>query len=368
MANLSLDSIIEVTVNVSAAAPQRSEMNTALLLSENTVISTTDRVKVAQSMTEVQDLGFGPETPEYQAALVYFGQEYVPSKVVIGAVGSSEDWASALADARVKNTDWYVVVPIGADKTDITGLAAQVEGLSPASTMIYRTEDADVLSATADNVLDALKKADYHRSMGIYSTSDYAEAAVAGYAMGANTGLADSAYTLFAKQLDGVEPEDLTSTQVSGIEGYNGNVYIRRGVYYEVFEHGVMADGTDWDEVYYLDLMVEGVIRAYMDLLQRTPKIPQTDTIGAAMIQTALVEPLEEMRTVGFIGAGVWTARTVGTLTTGTALPRGYVIQIGSFADQDQADREAHICPPVTICVKLAGSVHSVAVTINVNR
>lgn len=367
MATLSLDSIVRVNLIIRGAAQQRSSMNTALLLSENTVINTTDRVKAYTNLQDIQAAGFEPSSPEYQAAEAYFGQSMTPYQVVIGAVGAEEDWATALQDCRAKNTDWYVVVPIGAEKTDITAMAPVVEAFSPASAMIYRTEDADALAGTTGNVFETLKDENYRKSLGIYSTDDNIAAAVAGYAMGANTGADDSAYTLFAKQLAGIATEDLTSTQVSTIEGINGNVYVNRGVYYSVFEQGKMADGTYWDEVYYLDILSEKLLRAYMDLLQGTTKIPQT-TAGAAMIQTALVAPLEEARAIGFIGSGVWTGGTIGTLADGTALPSGYYIQIGSFGDQDQADREARVAPPVTICIKLAGSVQSVVINLNVNR
>ena len=367
MATLSLDSIVRVNLIIRGAAQQRSSMNTALLLSKNTVINSTDRVKEYTNLQDIQTAGFAPGSPEYDAAAAYFGQSMTPYQVVIGAVGAEEEWATALTDCRAKNTDWYVVVPIGAEKTDITAMAPVVEAFSPASAMIYRTEDADALAGTTGNVFETLKTSAYRKSLGIYSTDDNIAAAVAGYAMGANTGADDSAYTLFAKQLSGIATEDLTSTQVSTIEGINGNVYVNRGVYYSVFEQGKMADGTYWDEVYYLDILSEELLRAYMDLLQGTTKIPQT-TAGAAMIQTALVAPLEEARAIGFIGSGVWTGGTIGTLADGTALPSGYYIQIGSFGDQDQADREARVAPPVTICIKLAGSVQSVVINLNVNR
>lgn len=367
MAALSLDSIVRVNLIIRGAAQQRSEMNTALLLSENTVINSTDRVKEYTNLQDIQTAGFAPGSPEYDAAAAYFGQSMVPGKVCIGSVGSSEQWATALTDCRAKNTDWYAVVPLGAEKTDITAMAAVVEAFSPASAMIYQTEDTDALAGTTGNVFETLKDAGYRKSMGIYSTDANCAAAVAGYAMGANTGADDSAYTLFAKELAGVATEDLTADNVAAIEEDNGNVYVKRGVYYSVFEQGKMADGTYWDEVYYLDILSEALLRAYMDLLQGTTKIPQT-AAGAAMIQTALISPLENARSIGFIGSGVWNGGTIGNLADGAALPSGYYIQIGSFDDQDQADREARVAPPVTICIKLAGSVQSVVINLNVNR
>lgn len=208
MATLSLDSIVRVNLIIRGAAQQRSSMNTALLLSKNTVINSTDRVKEYTNLQDIQTAGFAPGSPEYDAAAAYFGQSMTPYQVVIGAVGAEEEWATALTDCRAKNTDWYVVVPIGAEKTDITAMAPVVEAFSPASAMIYRTEDADALAGTTGNVFETLKTSAYRKSLGIYSTDDNIAAAVAGYAMGANTGADDSAYTLFAKQLSGIATED----------------------------------------------------------------------------------------------------------------------------------------------------------------
>ena len=367
MATLSLDSIIKVNLIVNAAAAQRSSMNTALLLSKNTVISTEDRVKTYSSLQEMQDGGFTPVSPEYQAALAYFGQSRVPGMIAIGTVGDGEEWDTALLAARAKNTDWYAVVPLGAEKADIEKMAPAAEGFSPASAIIFVTKDAEVKEGTEGNVLEAMKAAGYRKTLGIYSTDTNLAAAVAGYAMGAQDGRDGSAYTLFGKTLTRVAAEDLTADEVKSIEGNNGNVYVNRGVYYNLFEHGRMASGDYWDEVYYLDILSENLVRSFMDLLQSSTKIPQTEE-GRAMIQTALIEPLEDARAIGFIGSGVWTGGTVGTLDNGTALPSGYNIQIGSFADQSQADREARKAPPVTICIKLAGSVQSVVINLNVNR
>lgn len=368
MATLSLDSVVRVNLKIQGSATQRSSMNTALFLSKNTVISKSDRVKEYTSLQEMQTGGFEPSSAEYKAAAVYFAQAEKPAKVCIGMVESEEDWGDALKDCRLKNTDWYVMIPLAAEKADIVKMAPLVEAFSPAAAMMYETKDADAKAGTTGNVFETLKTAAYRKSMGIFSTTGNIAAAVAGYAMGAQDGSESSAYTLFGKPLaGGVKTEDLTAENLAAIEEDNGNAYVNRGVYYNLFEKGVMASGVFWDEVYYLDILSEQLIRAFMDLLQSVSKIPQT-AAGMAMIQTALVAPLEEARTVGFIAPGVWNGGQVGNLADGTALASGYNIQIGRLEDQSQADREARKAPPVTICIKLAGSVQSVVIDLNVNR
>jgi len=94
-----------------------------------------------------------------------------------------------------------------------------------------------------------------------------------GYAMGQNTGLANSAYTLKFKQEIGVDTEDLDTSQITNIEGDNGNVYLSYSNYYTIFEPGVMANGQFFDEVINLDMLVNNIQLSVMDLLYANPKI-----------------------------------------------------------------------------------------------
>ncbi|MGP0750593.1 DUF3383 family protein, partial [Escherichia coli] len=77
--------------------------------------------------------------------------------------------------------------------------------------------------------METLKNRSYKRTFGLYSTTPHASVAVMGYAMGANTGGANSAYTLAYKTLVGVTPEKLSTTEAKKIRELNGNVYTHFG-------------------------------------------------------------------------------------------------------------------------------------------
>ena len=55
-------------------------------------------------------------------------------------------------------------------------------------------------------------------------------------------------------------------------------------------------------------------------------------------------------------------------LQQGDAIEEGYLIMSESVVDQSVADREARMCPPIYVALKLAGAMHSVVIQLNVNR
>ncbi|MHB9057146.1 MAG: DUF3383 family protein, partial [Paludibacteraceae bacterium] len=207
----------------------------------------------------------------------------------------------------------------------------------------------------------------YMRALGQYSTTVDAAAAIMGYAMGANTGLANSAYTLAYKREVGVAAEALTLTQMTMIKSQNGNAYINRGNTYNVFEQGVMANGMHFDDLLGLDMLVNDIQLSVLDLLIGSTKVPHTES-GVALLVSAIDKPCVSARNKGFVAPGVWNAAPVLSLNTGDMLQQGYLILSESVAGQSQADRDARIAPPIYVPIKLAGAVEHVSIGIYVNR
>ena len=77
---------------------------------------------------------------------------------------------------------------------------------------------------------------------------------------------------------------------------------------------------------------------------------------------------LNQAVTNGLCAPGVWKSDSFGDLQTGDYLPAGYYVYATDIDDQDQSDREARKCPPFQCAVKLAGAIHSVDITLNINR
>ncbi|KKQ88299.1 MAG: hypothetical protein UT13_C0002G0008 [Candidatus Pacebacteria bacterium GW2011_GWF2_38_9] len=367
MSTLPLNTDVNVIINLSPLASPRNAFNLGLIIGDTAVISAGDRAKEFASLEEMITEGFAITDPEYLAAQLYFSQKPQPTRVLIGRQDSLETPVQAVTACRIANNEWYSCLVCGATKTEIEALAAYVESASPSTVLFATTADADVPTGTAGNILKTLKAAGYQRTLIMYSTDGDAAAAIMGYAMGANTGLINSSYTLKFKKCVGVTPEALTTAQVSAIEGDNGNIYVNRGSYYNMFEQGVMADGTFFDEILNLDKLANDIQLNVMDVLYGNSKVPQTEG-GVGMIRSAIISANEQAKSIGFVAPGKWTGPNILGLSTGDTLPQGYVILSDSIDAQAPADREARKSPPIYNCIKLAGAVHSVIIQVNVNR
>lgn len=370
MAVLPLKDVVNVIVNLSPRSAVRSGFNLSMLIGDSEVLTADNRVAVYSSLDSMKEDGFMPHMPEYKAAQIYFSQSSNPGKVAVGFWDSAnESLAEAIAACRAANLEWWGCVPLGkttesgefvsAPSEEIEEAALTIESSTPDSVMLFASTDLELLSN--------LKAKSFRRTLGIYSDDIHKAVAITGYAMGANTQLANSAFTLKFKKLVGVVADPLKESQVSDAEAVNANVYINRGATYDMFEQGTMADGTWFDEMLNLDMLSNYVQLSVMDILSKTTKIPQTEA-GVATIINAFIPDLQNAVKIGFLAPGIWTAPGFMDLEQNDAIEEGYRIMSESIDSQSVADREARICPPIYVALKLAGAIHSVVIQLNVNR
>lgn len=370
MAVLPIKDVVNVIVNLSPRSAVRSGFNLSMLIGDSEVLNAENRVAVYSGMEAMTDDGFTTDMPEYKAAQIYFSQKPTPSKVAIGFWDSAnETLAEAVAACRAFNLEWWGCVPLGktaasgqfvpATSEELQEAALTVESATPSSVMVCALADL--------NFLGELKAKSYRRTLGIFSEDTNKAVAIMGYAMGANTGLANSAYTLKFKKLVGVATDPLKESQVSDAAAVNANVYINRGATYDMFEQGTMADGTWFDEMINLDMLSNYIQLSVMDILTKTTKIPQTEA-GVATIINAFLPDLDNAVKIGFLAPGIWTAPGFMDIEQGDAVENGYRVMSEAVADQTVADRDARICPPIYVALKLAGAIHSVVIQLNVNR
>lgn len=365
---LPLSSSVEVNVNLPAAGNAQQTFDVGLILGDSAVITTNERVVFYSSLAAMVADGFSTVSPEYLAATKYFAATSRPKQVAIGVKDTGETFLEAFTACREASQNWYAGYICDASDSDKEAVAGYVETLnSPYTLFILDSDDAAVLNDDPGNLFETLAGAEYRRTLGLYSGTAYAGAAVLGYAMGANNLNLNSAYTLKFKSLTGVTTDNLTESQVIDIQSNNGNVYVAVGKDYNWLQQGTMFDGSFFDEINYLDVLSNKIQTNVATLLYTTPKIPQTE-LGIARLRTVIGTACQDMVGVGFLAPGNWTGADVLGLKTGDYLPTGYLIQSESIADQSQADREAREAPPIYVAVKEAGAVHSVLITVDVNR
>lgn len=315
--------------------------------------------------------GWKESDPEYAAAVLYFSQTPKPSKVVIGRQddtdGNAETAQEAVEACRAVNNDWYACYVANATSADIEAVAGAVEAMLPESAYFYTTSDEDVKAGTAGNIMETLKNKSYERTFGQYSTTPHAAAAIMGYAMGANTGGANSSYTLAYKTLVGVAPEPLSTTEANNILKLNGNVYTQYGPKFKLLVQGTMASGVHFDEKLNLDMLKAEIQIGAINALVQANKIPQTED-GTSLLVSAIEEQCEKSVTRGAIAPGVWKKEPIMTLQTGDVLSKGYLVLAGRIEDQTQDERDKRMAPPIYVPVKMAGAIEHAVIGVIVNR
>jgi len=287
----------------------------------------------------------------------------------IGAnVSAAETPLQAVTACRSSNTNWYACYVTGATDADIEAIAGYIQSATPLSAQFYDTQSANVASGTTPNVMSVLQANKYTRVLGIYTTSEaYAGAAIMGIAMGSNTGLANSAFSLAYKSLIGVTADNLTTQQLTNITGWNGNVYTSYNGQYDLLVQGTMADGTPFDQLLNIDALTVGIQTAVVTALTQSPKVPQTDP-GVTILVNAISSVCDQARKEGVLAPGIWTAAPVLGLQTGTNLPLGFLVLADTIANQSSADRTARKSPPIYACVKMAGAIEHVVIGLVVNQ
>lgn len=288
------------------------------------------------------------------------------AEIDITAIGETP--LQAVAACRAKNANWYAVMVCGSTDADNEAIAAFVQSASPQTIHFFGSQDT---SASSNSIFAQLQTQTIGRSFGHASTTQlgefpnnaYVAAADMGVAMGLNTGLA--AFVMAFKSLPGIAAEPLSQTQVTNLEAQNANVYVVRGQAFTILEQGKVASGQYLDIVIGLDVLLSQIQIGVANLLVTQSVVPQTDP-GEGLILNVISQACAAAVTRGFIAKGTWTGNTVGSLTAGTSLPKGFLLQAQSFATQDAGDQQARKGMPVTVALITANGIQSISIGITV--
>ncbi|EFV3868997.1 DUF3383 domain-containing protein [Salmonella enterica] len=377
---LPVSNVVNVDVIIGPRAATGRNFGSLLILGSSTVIPVSERIRLYSSP---EDIGtdFGVDSPEYEAATVYFSQSPRPKEVYVGRwaktlatgeAGTAEKLMDAV-NAVMGYTNWY---GLGiADKEDIADddwlkVAAAVEASGVSRILAITTSDPATMDATSTTDLAyKLKAAKYGRTFVQYSTgSKYAALSAFGRAFTVNFNGSNTTITLKFKQEPGVTYETLDLSQAKALDAKNCNVY----VYYQndtaILQQGVMSSGDFFDERHGLDWLQNYVqTNLYNLLYTSTTKVPQTDA-GVTRLLSNVEQSMDQSVTNGLVAAGVWNGGPIGQLDSGDTLTKGYYVYAQPISEQAQADREARKAPVIQVACKLAGAVHFADVQINVVR
>ncbi|EMC5374816.1 TPA: DUF3383 family protein [Klebsiella pneumoniae] len=377
---LPVSNVVNVDVIMSPVAATGRNFGALLILGTSTVIPVTERIRQYSAIEDIGD-DFGVDSPEYEAATIFFSQSPKPTLVYIGR------WAKTLAEgedgtvetllqavnASLQYTNWYgLAIADSADlvEADVISVGAAIEASSLSRILAVTTDDVNVLvSGNTDNIGYKLKAASYSRTFWQYSSSSkYAAISAFGRAFTVNFTGNNTTITLKFKTEPGVTYETLTTAQASAIDAINGNVYVYYANDTAIIQQGVMANGDFFDERHGLDWLQNYVqTNLYNLLYTSTTKIPQTDA-GVTRLMTNVEASLDQAVNNGLVAPGVWNGGPIGQIESGDTLTKGYYVHADSVDNQAQSDREARKSPVIQAAIKLAGAIHYADVQINVVR
>ncbi|EOV0574026.1 TPA: DUF3383 domain-containing protein [Klebsiella pneumoniae] len=377
---LPVSNVVNVDVIMSPVAATGRNFGALLILGTSTVIPVTERIRQYSAIEDIGD-DFGVDSPEYEAATIFFSQSPKPTLVYIGR------WAKTLAEgeagavetlqqavnASLQYTNWYgLAIADSADlvEADVISVAAAIEASSLSRILAVTTDDVNVLVAgNTDNIGYKLKAAGYGRTFWQYSSSSkYAAISAFGRAFTVNFTGNNTTITLKFKTEPGVTYETLTTTQAAAIDSINGNVYVYYANDTAIIQQGVMANGDFFDERHGLDWLQNYVQTNLYNLLYTSAtKIPQTDA-GVTRLMTNVEASLDQAVNNGLVAPGVWNGGPIGQIQSGDTLTKGYYVYADAVSSQAQSDREARKSPVIQAAIKLAGAIHYGDVQINVVR
>lgn len=266
---------------------------------------------------------------------------------------------------------WYGAFYTGdIEDQDVINTAALISASTPSHICAFTLKETDELDGTQTSSLGyELAQLGNNRVLPMYSsTNDNAAMSVLGRMSTVNFEGSNTTITLMFKQCPGVEPEYLKTSQANALQRNNVNVFAAYQNDTSILQYGTMSGGWYIDEVHGLDWLQNRVETDLWNLLYTsTTKIGQ-DESGMTAILSTVNSSLEAGVRNGLIAPGVWNGDEFGTLKRGDTLTTGFYVYIQPLEEQSQADREQRKAPPIQIAVKLKGAVHSIDVTITVNR
>lgn len=294
---------------------------------------------------------------------------------------ASESALAAVQACANASTQWYGLHFASAAvlaNSDYAAVASYI--LASQRTRIFGVtiqNTACLQSAISNDLASLIQSYNNKRVFWMYSSSSpYAAMTMMGRAFTVDFSGSLTTITLAYKQAPGVQAEFLSESQFEALTGKSGNVNIAVNNGATMIWPGQMSNGSSigpingywFDEVHGVDWFQNYIQTNLFNLLyQAETKIPQTDD-GDNQIANNIEASCVQAVTNGLVAPGQWNAVGFGQLKTGATLSTGYYVYFPPIATQAQADREARKSVPFQVAAKLAGAIHTVDCSLNINR
>ena len=170
------------------------------------------------------------------------------------------------------------------------------------------------------------------------------------------------------KSLPGTSPDIVTTAHKGELDRKWVGYYTRFGPD-AIFAEGWTQSG-DWIDVrYWLDWIISAIQDEVYNLLRQHPtRVPQTAE-GLASIEAAIERVCEAGRRNGGLAPGRVSEAVANDIRLAINNPdfdgfltRGYLVVVGSIADQLEQDRNARKAPPARVWITGSGAMHSATI------
>lgn len=285
----------------------------------------------------------------------------------------AESPVGAVAALDQLDANWYglsFAASTMPDDSQNLAVAAYVEAAAITRLFGVTIQTTNVLSSEVSNDLASeLHALGYSHTFCAYcSTNPYAVASIFGRIFTVNLTGSNTMIDLMYKQMPGIAPEDLTSTQADVLQAKHCNVFVEYDNDTSILQYGITSGSAYIDETFGDDALQNSVQTNVYNVLYTSPtKVPQTDA-GAQQFVNAISQSCQQFVTNGFGAPGQWNSAGFGSLTEGQYLKTGYYIYAPPIASQSESDRAARKSVPFQVAFKLAGSTQTVQINVAVNQ
>ena len=265
---------------------------------------------------------------------------------------------------------WYFVTVDSSITTgaDLLSLSRWVQ--AKAHMLALDVVDEGVLTPNESTSLAAqLSALEQQRTFLVWSrTRDGKALSLAGRLSSVNFDGQNALITPKFKSLPGTSPDIVTTAQKEELDRKWVGYYTRFGPD-AIFAEGWTQSG-DWIDVrYWLDWITKAMQTEVYNLLRQHPtRVPQTAE-GLASIEAAIERVCEAGRRNGGIAPGRVSEAVANNIRLASNnpafdgfLPTGYLVVIGSIADQLQIHRDARRSPTIRVWLKGSGAMHHVTI------
>ena len=279
-------------------------------------------------------------------------------------IGDAMDAISGLDDG------WYFVTVDSSITTgaDLLSLSRWVQ--AKAHMLALDVVDEGVLTPNESTSLAAqLSALEQQRTFLVWSrTRDNKALSLAGRLSSVNFDGQNTLITPKFKSLPATTPDIVTTAHKEEMDRKWVGYYTRFGPD-AIFAEGWTQSG-DWIDVrYWLDWIISAIQDEVYNLLRQHPtRVPQTAE-GLASIEAAIERVCEAGRRNGGLAPGRVSEAVANDIRLASNnpafegfLPAGYLVAIGSIADQLQIDRDARRSPTIRVWLKGSGAMHYVTI------